>query len=88
MVSEGLITHKDIEESKSGKGSRVISIGLPAYCLLQGLLRSAKVNATGILICKWNTCSSSSCVSLHPLSSSFPFGFLFSLFSLSLSYSC
>ncbi|RDX62327.1 putative membrane protein, partial [Mucuna pruriens] len=43
MVSEG----KDIEEAKSDKGSKVISIGLPAYCLLQGLLRSAKVNSMG-----------------------------------------
>ncbi|XP_015971401.1 uncharacterized membrane protein At3g27390 [Arachis duranensis] len=50
LVSEGLITPKDIEEAKTSKGSRVISIGLPAYCLLQGLLRSAKANATGILI--------------------------------------
>ncbi|XP_045795334.1 uncharacterized membrane protein At3g27390-like [Trifolium pratense] len=50
MISEGLITGKDIEEAKSGKGSNVISIGLPAYCLLQGLLRSAKVNSMGILI--------------------------------------
>ncbi|KAE9599507.1 hypothetical protein Lalb_Chr14g0362961 [Lupinus albus] len=50
MVSEGLITQKDIEEAKSGKGNRVISIGLPAYCLLQGLLRSAKVDSVGLLI--------------------------------------
>ncbi|KAK7338512.1 hypothetical protein VNO77_19124 [Canavalia gladiata] len=50
MISEGLITRKDIEEAKSGKGSRVISIGLPAYCLLQGLLRSVKVNSMGIVI--------------------------------------
>ncbi|XP_058762574.1 uncharacterized membrane protein At3g27390-like [Vicia villosa] len=50
LISEGLITRKDIEEAKSGKGSNVITIGLPAYCLLQGLLRSAKVNSMGILI--------------------------------------
>ncbi|KAK7395746.1 hypothetical protein VNO78_16313 [Psophocarpus tetragonolobus] len=50
MVSEGIITGKDIEEAKSGKGSRVISIGLPAYCLFDALLRSAKLNSTGILI--------------------------------------
>lgn len=50
MISEGLITGKDIEEAKSSKGSNVITIGLPAYCLLQGLLRSAKVNSEGILI--------------------------------------
>ncbi|KAJ1399575.1 putative membrane protein [Sesbania bispinosa] len=50
MISEGLITGKDIEEAKYSKGSNVITIGLPAYCLLQGLLRSAKVNSDGILI--------------------------------------
>ncbi|KAL5581273.1 hypothetical protein UlMin_013715 [Ulmus minor] len=50
LVSEGLITFEDIEDAKSGKGSRVISIGLPAYSLLQTLLRSAKANVTGILL--------------------------------------
>lgn len=50
MVSEGLITPKDIEDAKSSKGSRVVSIGLPAYCLLQVILRSAKANSAGILL--------------------------------------
>ncbi|KAI5341308.1 hypothetical protein L3X38_020582 [Prunus dulcis] len=50
MVSEGIITLQDIEDAKSSKGSRVISIGLPAYCLLQALLRSAKANSVGILL--------------------------------------
>lgn len=50
LVSEGLISLKDIEDAKSGKGSRVIGIGLPAYCLLQTLLRSAKANSIGILL--------------------------------------
>lgn len=63
MVSEGLITIKDLEEARSGEGSRVISIGLPAYCLLQGLLRSAKFNSMGIFISKWNP--SSSCYFPH-----------------------
>ncbi|KAA8530155.1 hypothetical protein F0562_004864 [Nyssa sinensis] len=51
MVSEGLITVKDIEDAKSNKDSgRVVSIGLPAYCLLQTLLRSAKANSAGIML--------------------------------------
>ncbi|KAL2576159.1 hypothetical protein AAZX31_16G061900 [Glycine max] len=50
LVSEGIITRKDIKEANSGNGSRVISIGLPAYCLVQGLLRSAKLNSVGIMI--------------------------------------
>lgn len=52
FVSQGLITQQDIEDAKSGKGSRVISIGLPAYCILQALLRSAKANSAGILLSK------------------------------------
>ncbi|GKV07857.1 hypothetical protein SLEP1_g19566 [Rubroshorea leprosula] len=50
MVSEGLITPTDIEDAKSSKGSRVVSIGLPAYCLLQCLLHSAQANSAGILL--------------------------------------
>ncbi|KAK3006964.1 hypothetical protein RJ639_016004, partial [Escallonia herrerae] len=51
MVSEGLITLKDIEDARSNKDSgRIISIGLPAYCLLQALLRSARSNSAGLLL--------------------------------------
>ncbi|XWS40656.1 hypothetical protein CRYUN_Cryun17cG0014100 [Craigia yunnanensis] len=50
MVYEGLITPKDIEDAKSNKGSRVVSIGLPAYCLLQPLFHSVKANKSGILL--------------------------------------
>ncbi|KAI3488359.1 hypothetical protein L1887_47650 [Cichorium endivia] len=40
MVLEGLIIVKEINDAKSGKASgRVISVGLPAYCLFQALLR-------------------------------------------------
>ncbi|KAL9256335.1 putative membrane protein [Drosera capensis] len=53
MVSEGLISLKDIEDAKSSKDSdSVISIGLPAYCILQSLLRSVKANSLGILLSK------------------------------------
>ncbi|CAI9758552.1 unnamed protein product [Fraxinus pennsylvanica] len=51
MVSKGTITLKDIEEAKNKKGSgKVISIGLPAYCILQALINSVKANSTGILL--------------------------------------
>ncbi|KAK7381035.1 hypothetical protein VNO78_33559 [Psophocarpus tetragonolobus] len=50
LVSAGLITHQDLQEAKSERGGRVIRIGLPAYCLLQALLRSAKVGSSGILL--------------------------------------
>lgn len=51
MVSKGVITQKDIEDAKSNKDSgQVIRIGLPAYCILQTLIHSAKVNSAGILL--------------------------------------
>lgn len=55
MVSKGVITQKDIEDAKSNKDSgQIISIGLPAYCVLQTLIRSAKANSAGILLSKSN----------------------------------
>lgn len=55
MVADGIITGKDIEDLKSNKDtSKVMSIGLPAYCLLQTLLRSAKANSPGILLSKYD----------------------------------
>ncbi|PKI79115.1 hypothetical protein CRG98_000407, partial [Punica granatum] len=50
LVYEGLITSQDIEDAKSGKGTGVLTIGLPAYCLLQSLLNSVKANSVGILL--------------------------------------
>ncbi|OAY86031.1 putative membrane protein [Ananas comosus] len=51
LVSEGVITREDIDEAKSGKGkSRVLSIGLPAYAILQGLLRSARADSDGFVL--------------------------------------
>lgn len=55
MVSKGVITQKDIEDAKSNRDSgQVINIGLPAYCILQTLIRSAKANSAGLLISKSN----------------------------------
>ncbi|WCJ21249.1 hypothetical protein M5689_003415 [Euphorbia peplus] len=50
FVSEGLITPQDIEVANSSKSGTVISIGLPAYCLLQAVLRSVKANSEGLLL--------------------------------------
>ncbi|KAL5793306.1 hypothetical protein ACOSP7_001900 [Xanthoceras sorbifolium] len=50
MVRDGIITVKDIADAKSNSGSKVVSIGLPAYCLFQALLRSVKENSPGILL--------------------------------------
>ena len=61
MISEGLITLEVIENSKSNKdGGRIISIGLPAYCVLQTLLHSLKANSAGILLSKCLSDSNSS----------------------------
>lgn len=54
LVAEGIITHKDVEDCKAGKSDRnIISIGLPAYCILQALLRSAKADSDGLLLSKF-----------------------------------
>lgn len=53
MILEGLIAGKDIEDAKSNTGSRVFSIGLPAYCLFKKLVHSAKHSSSGILLGKW-----------------------------------
>ncbi|XP_056696319.1 uncharacterized membrane protein At3g27390 isoform X1 [Spinacia oleracea] len=51
LVSEGIISVKDIEDAKSGKENQgVFSIGLPAYCILQMLIQSAKANSLGLLL--------------------------------------
>ncbi|GAA0151826.1 hypothetical protein LIER_37363 [Lithospermum erythrorhizon] len=51
MVSEGIISLKDIENAKSNRDTRgVMSIGLPAYSILQTLLRSAKSNSAGLIL--------------------------------------
>ncbi|XP_031093845.1 uncharacterized membrane protein At3g27390-like [Ipomoea triloba] len=51
LASEGVITRKDFEDAKSSRDNgKTISIGLPAYCFLQVLLRSAKANSAGLLL--------------------------------------
>ncbi|XP_057542820.1 uncharacterized membrane protein At3g27390-like [Amaranthus tricolor] len=51
LLSEGIISVKDIEDAKSGKDNQgVISIGLPAYSILQMLIYSAKADSNGLLL--------------------------------------
>lgn len=53
LVAEGVITPKDIEETKSGKiGIGVLNVGLPAYVILHALIRSAKANSDGLILSK------------------------------------
>lgn len=54
MVSEGLITLKDIDDARSNNNNgKAICTGLAAYGILQSLLRSAKANSPGILLGKF-----------------------------------
>ncbi|KQJ83214.1 uncharacterized membrane protein At3g27390 [Brachypodium distachyon] len=51
LVNDGAITMKDIQETKSDKvGSGVLNVGLPAYVILNALLRSAKANSNGLVL--------------------------------------
>lgn len=51
LVSEGVLTQRDIEDAKSNKDiGRILSIGLPAFGVLQILLRSVKANSSGLLL--------------------------------------
>lgn len=53
LVSEGTIKLTDIEEAKNrGDRGRKLTVGLPAYCILQTLLRSARADSCGILLSK------------------------------------
>ncbi|KAH9318487.1 hypothetical protein KI387_020256, partial [Taxus chinensis] len=49
LIEENIVKLSDIEEwNRMGK-CNVLSAGLPAYCILQNLLRSAKYNSGGFL---------------------------------------
>ncbi|KAL6899661.1 hypothetical protein ACP4OV_006319 [Aristida adscensionis] len=51
LVAEGVITPKHIEGIKAGKVSNgVLNVGLPAYVILQALLRSARANSDGLIL--------------------------------------
>ena len=55
LVNKGVITIKDIEETKSGKvGSGVLNVGLPAYVILNALLGSAKADSVGLILIKYS----------------------------------
>ncbi|XP_047949838.1 uncharacterized membrane protein At3g27390 [Salvia hispanica] len=47
LVSEGTIKLIDIEEAMN---RRMLTVGLPAYCILQTLVRSARADCGGILL--------------------------------------
>ena len=49
MVMKGIIYSNNIKEAKYNKGSQVVIIALPAYSLLNELLRYIKSSSTGLL---------------------------------------
>ena len=49
MVMKGIIYSNNIKEAKYNKGSQVVIIALPAYSLLNELLRYIKSISTGLL---------------------------------------
>lgn len=51
LLGEGLISVADIEECIIKGKCKKLSIKLPAWCILQSLLQSAKSNSHGLLIC-------------------------------------
>jgi len=51
LLGEGLISGADIEECFIKGKCKKLSIKLPAWCILQCLLRSAKSDSHGLLIC-------------------------------------
>ncbi|TYK01097.1 putative membrane protein [Cucumis melo var. makuwa] len=50
LLQDGLITTEDIEECILKGNSKKLSIRLPAWCILQCLLSSAKSNSPGLVI--------------------------------------
>lgn len=53
LLQDGLITTEDIEECILKGNCKKLSIKLPAWCILQCLLSSAKSNSPGLVICKF-----------------------------------
>jgi len=54
LISAGVLKYPDIDGAvKGNKATGKITVsGLPAYCNVKALVRSAKSNSSGILLCK------------------------------------
>lgn len=51
LIHEELLTSKDVDDYKYKRsGKTIVSIGIPTYCLLEALLRSARANSSGLLL--------------------------------------
>lgn len=54
LLSAGVLKQSDVDGALKGNKTtgKIVIAGLPAYCNLLALVRSAKSNTTGILLCK------------------------------------
>lgn len=55
LICDGLVDLKDIEECILMGDCKKLGIKLPAWSILECLLRSAKSDASGLLICTYFT---------------------------------
>lgn len=54
LISAGVLKHADIDGAVKGNKvtGKIMVVGLPAYCNVKALMRSAKSSSSGILLCK------------------------------------
>ena len=52
LLQDGLISMEDVEECILKGNCKKLTVKLPAWCILQCLLSSAKSNSPGLIICK------------------------------------
>lgn len=54
LLSAGVLKQSDVEGAVKGNKAtgKIMVEGLPAYCNVNGLIRSAKSSTSGILLCK------------------------------------
>lgn len=53
LVAAGVMTTTDLDgwlHSSKSPNSKIVAVGLPAYCTLHTLLDSARANSTGLLL--------------------------------------
>ena len=62
LISAGVLRQSDVDNALKKDKGKIMIAGLPAYCSLLSLMRSAKANSTGLLLCKLTITNSFSCL--------------------------
>jgi hypothetical protein len=64
LLSAGVLQQSDVDGALKGNKAtgKIMIAGLPAYCNFLALVRSAKSNSTGILLCKLIITNKFSCL--------------------------